>query len=84
MVKSAAIVVPDRDVSFALDTLRSFILKNDPTLMPMMLDLQLKIASVSFFFVVKYLLQFHLNLTFYKILKKDLGKLFCFETKYCW
>ena len=65
MVKSAAIVVPDRDVSFALDTLRSFILKNDPTLMPMMLDLQLKIASVSFFFVVKYLLQFHLNLTFY-------------------
>ncbi|VDO24187.1 unnamed protein product [Haemonchus placei] len=47
IVKSAAIRVYDKELSSALETVRSYILSNDPSVMPMFLELQMKLAVVS-------------------------------------
>ncbi|VDO68573.1 unnamed protein product [Heligmosomoides polygyrus] len=47
IVKSAAIRVPDKEVSSALETIRSYILTNDASAMPVFLELQMKLAVLS-------------------------------------
>ncbi|KHJ76354.1 hypothetical protein OESDEN_24026 [Oesophagostomum dentatum] len=47
VVKSAAISVHDKELSSALETIRSYILANDSSAMPAFLDLQLKLAAIS-------------------------------------
>ncbi|KAK6029607.1 centromere binding protein B, DNA binding protein, partial [Ostertagia ostertagi] len=47
VVKSAAIRVYDKELSSALETVRSYILSNDASAMPIFLELQMKLAAVS-------------------------------------
>uniref|UniRef100_A0A158P7K9 HTH CENPB-type domain-containing protein n=1 Tax=Angiostrongylus cantonensis TaxID=6313 RepID=A0A158P7K9_ANGCA len=47
VVKSAAIRVHDKELSSSLETIRSYILSNDASIMPLFLELQLKLAAVS-------------------------------------
>ncbi|WKX98397.1 hypothetical protein Q1695_013802 [Nippostrongylus brasiliensis] len=47
VVKSAAIRVHDKDLSLAIETIRSYILSNDPSVMPLFLELHMKLAELS-------------------------------------
>ncbi|EYC44249.1 hypothetical protein Y032_0467g1992 [Ancylostoma ceylanicum] len=47
VVKSAAISVHDKELSSALETIRSYILANDASAMPAFLELQMKLAVIS-------------------------------------
>ncbi|KAK5986621.1 HTH CENPB-type domain-containing protein [Trichostrongylus colubriformis] len=47
VVKSAAVRVYDKELSSALETVRSYILSNDASAMPTFLELQMKLAAIS-------------------------------------